>query len=125
VNVREVPRVATLDEYQAEAMRTAETDFAFVERGDRTDRLVLAALGMAGEAGELVELVKKHVFHGRPLERAAVVKELGDELWYLALAASAVGATLGEVAQTNVAKLRARYPDGFSPQASTERRDVR
>ena len=43
----------------------------------------------------------------------AVADELGDVLWYLAVAAKAAGLTLDEVAAKNVDKLRARYPEGF------------
>jgi NTP pyrophosphatase (non-canonical NTP hydrolase) len=107
----------TLDEYQALARRTL---------GVRTpeQQLANAALGLAGEAGEVAETIKKHLFHARPLDRDEVVKELGDCLWYVAAMATAIGASLDEVAATNIDKLRRRYPDGFSPEASARRADV-
>ncbi len=80
-------------------------------------------LGIAGEAGEVADMVKKHVGHGHPLDRDALVEELGDVLWYVAAIATLHGLTLGDVATTNVAKLRLRYPDGFSEAASLERKD--
>ena len=107
----------TLDEYQQLAARTI---------GIRTqaDQLSNMALGLAGEAGETADLLKKHLFHGKPLNADEVVKELGDVLWYVAGMATAVGVSLGDVAQRNVDKLRTRYPDGFSVEASAQRRDV-
>lgn len=107
----------TLDEYQALARRTM---------GDRPpeQQLANAALGLAGEAGEVADTLKKHLFHGRPLDREAVVKELGDCLWYVAAMATAIGASLDEVGATNIDKLRRRYPNGFSAEASLRRVDV-
>jgi len=108
----------TLDEYQELARRTIG--------GGRTheQQLANAALGLAGEAGEVADTLKKHLFHGRPLDRDAVVKELGDCLWYVAAMATAVGVSLDAVGAANIEKLRRRYPDGFSPEASLRRADT-
>lgn len=47
--------------------------------------------------------------------------ELGDGLWYLAVLAALNGHSLADVAETNVEKLRKRYPDGFSREQSINR----
>ncbi|MDQ5828208.1 MAG: nucleoside triphosphate pyrophosphohydrolase family protein, partial [Chloroflexota bacterium] len=86
-------------------------------------RLTMTALGLAGEAGECSEAIKKHVFHGHPLDRDAMRDELGDVLWYLAMLADACGLRLDDIAAHNVGKLRARYPAGFSPHASINREE--
>ena len=49
------------------------------------------------------------------------MKELGDVLWYVSQLAADIGVTLDEVAQKNVDKLKARYPEGFTEQASLNR----
>ena len=103
-----------LNDYQHLALRTARALSA-------DDRLMNATLGLAGEAGEFADSVKKIRFHGHAPNTDELIKELGDLLWYAALAADALGVPLAEVAERNVAKLRARYPDGFSEQASRER----
>jgi NTP pyrophosphatase (non-canonical NTP hydrolase) len=72
-----------------------------------------AALGLAGESGEVAELIKKELFQGRAYEPARMLEELGDVLWCLDCMAEVHGFTLEDVARANVAKLRARYPDGF------------
>lgn len=105
-----------LNDYQNEAMRTSP--------GNPGDRLTTFALGIAGEAGECADLVKKHIGHGHPLDRDKLVKELGDVLWYVAGLAHEVGASLEQVAQANVEKLRLRYPNGFTTADSLARRDV-
>ena len=107
----------TLDEYQQLAARTI---------GTRThaDQLSNMALGLAGEAGETADMLKKHLFHGKPLDADEVIKELGDVMWYVAGMATAIGASLDDVAQRNVDKLRKRYPDGFSAEASARRADI-
>ena len=104
----------TLDEYQALARRTL---------GDRPpdQQLANAALGLAGEAGEVADHIKKHLFHTFPLDQGEVVKELGDCLWYVAAMCTTLGISMDHVARTNVEKLRRRYPDGFSTEASRNR----
>ncbi len=79
------------------------------------DAAVNGALGLAGEVGEVVELIKKDRFHSRPLDRTKLCSELGDVLWYLTYLAASFGLTLEEIAGANRDKLRARYPDGFTP----------
>lgn len=90
---------------------------------DLTDRELLgnAAMGCAGEAGEVADLVKKHLYHGHPLDREALAKELGDVLWYVALGCTVMGVPMSEVAGMNIRKLSARYPEGFSCERSLHR----
>jgi len=102
----------TLDEYQRLALRTA---------GSRN--LACSALGLCGEAGEYAECIKHELFHKHPENHGKKLRELGDVLWYLAICAADNGMTLAEVAATNIEKLKARYPDGFSPDASMARAD--
>lgn len=104
----------TFDDYQQLAARTM---------GHRTpdDQLANMALGIAGEGGEVADTVKKHLFHAHPLDTAALAKELGDCLWYVAGAATALGLSLDEIAAGNIEKLRRRYPEGFSSERSLNR----
>ena len=108
----------TLDEYQKAAARTMNPAL------DRERRLMDAAAGLAEEAGEVLGLVRKAAYVGHPLERERVVKELGDALWCLAALATTLDVSLGEVAEANVAKLRARCPEGFTSEASLRRTDA-
>lgn len=104
------------NEYHKAAYRTLE--------GNPFEQwLSLGVIGLAGETGEVCEVVKKHLFHGATLDRAKLVKELGDVLWYLAAIASAENISLQEVAETNIAKLLARFPEGFTGTAAQAKAD--
>lgn len=99
--------------YREEVLRTAGSS-----------DLAMGALGLAGETGELVDIIKKHLYHGKALDRTDLVKELGDIRWYLEYLMIATGVTMEEVEATNVAKLRKRYPEGFSFKAAAEKADT-
>ena len=71
----------TPNEYQKLAMTTLNPALS------NEEVLCNGVMGLCGEAGEAIDLVKKHLYHGHPLDREALIKELGDIAWYLVLAA--------------------------------------
>ena len=83
--------------------------------------LLNGALGITGEAGEVADMIKKHVFHGHGLDMDALVKEIGDVCWYVALLCTAIGVDMASVMEKNIEKLKTRYPEGFSSEASINR----
>ena len=85
------------------------------------DVLLNAVMGLCGEAGEAIDLVKKQRFQGHPLDRDALIKELGDIAWYLAEAAQGLGVPLEEILRRNLDKLHRRYPQGFAAEQSMNR----
>lgn len=112
----------TLDQYPAEVRRTA----AHTDDQPLNQKLSLSGMGLAGEAGEVCDILKKVVHHDRPLDEAMrlnICREMGDVLWYLTYLAGVLGLTLDEVANANVEKLRARYPEGFTTEASIAKAD--
>lgn len=74
------------------------------------ERLMLAGMGLGGEAGEVCDEAKKVAFHGKDMDRGALIKEMGDVLWYYALMLDTNNITLDEVMEANVFKLCDRYP---------------
>lgn len=108
----------TLNAYQEQASFTAPSDLP------EYLRLATYALGIAGEAGEVADMIKKELGHGHETDRVKLAKELGDVLWYVAALARLYGWTLSEVGQMNIDKLRARYPGGFSSEASINRTEA-
>ena len=83
--------------------------------------LINGVMGLCGEAGEAIDLVKKHLHQGHALDRQALAKELGDIAWYLAETAYALEIPLEDILKANLTKLKERYPDGFSRDASINR----
>jgi NTP pyrophosphatase (non-canonical NTP hydrolase) len=110
-------REMTGNEYQAQALRSARLI------GKEEQTLLNGVMGLAGESGECVDLMKKHLFHGHPLDREHMLLELGDVAWYLALSAYALDCDLETVFQKNLEKLRKRYPDGFATERSLHREE--
>ena len=85
------------------------------------DVLINAVMGLCGESGEAIDLVKKHLHQGHALDKEKLAKELGDIAWYLAEAATALDLSLDDIFEQNIAKLKARYPEGFDSQRSINR----
>ncbi|MEO5904724.1 MAG: nucleoside triphosphate pyrophosphohydrolase family protein [Gemmatimonadaceae bacterium] len=112
--------LADFDTYQDLALRTASPE-SLTNPGAMLNN---AALGLAGESGEIADHVKKVMFHGHPLDHATcdkIAKEIGDILWYCAMAARAIDTGLGDIATMNIEKLKKRYPEGFSTEHSLNR----
>lgn len=82
-------------------------------------------LGLAGEVGEFLEIVKKETYQGHPESEDKKKLELGDVLRYLTGLCNIYGYSLEEIATLNIIKTNVRYPDGFSEEASINRRDVK
>ena len=107
----------TPNEYQKEALRTASG------MSKKYPRILNGLMGLNGEAGECIDILKKTEFQGHAFDPMKMVDELGDVLWYVAQLATGLGVTLEYVAQHNVDKLLARYPDGFDSEKSIHRKE--
>ncbi len=77
------------------------------------EQLGAQALGLMAEAGEVANAIKKHLYQNRPLNAEHILEECGDTLWSLANIIRMMGGNIETVMSANVAKLKARYPDGF------------
>lgn len=101
------------DEYQAKAKKY---DMGEPGGGLMTPAFMEKVLGLAGEAGEATDKVKKilrdHDGELTEKDRAGLLKELGDVLWYVASVARYLDEPLSEVAKGNLAKLESRYQRG-------------
>jgi len=97
--------------YEQEVLRTCSVE-------DQRERFLMGCLGLSGEVGEVTDHFKKHLFHGHILDREKVLLEIGDIIWYIVELISALESDFDTVLEKNVAKLRARYPDGFTQEQS-------
>lgn len=105
-----------MNEYQQLAQRTANTN-------KLSEKIENGLLGLFGEGVECADAWKKYLYQDHELDKAHMIEELGDVLWYCAELASGLGVTLEEVAQRNIDKLRKRYPEGFDPERSINREE--
>lgn len=113
----------TLDMYQHIAGKCA----LYPGQGT-TMGLMYVALKMNGEAGEFAEHVGKALRDDGLAERGlvdtrrvALIKEIGDELWYLAAACRELGITLSAAAVVNLKKLQHRTATGALRGSGDER----
>ena len=107
----------TINEYQQRAMASLNPEL----KG--RDVLINSVMGLCGESGEAIDIVKKWLAQGHELDRAHLVRELGDVAWYLAEAATALDVPLEDVLQANLDKLQKRFPEGFDTSASVHRNE--
>ena len=89
----------------------------------RKANILHMAVGIAGEAGELLDAIKKGVMYNKPFDEENILEELGDLEFYMEGLRQAFGITRSEVIEHNVAKLNARYKDGYSDKAAQIRAD--
>jgi NTP pyrophosphatase (non-canonical NTP hydrolase) len=106
-----------VNEYQQQALRTANITDPLMTK------LMVCGLGVSGEAGEITDYIKKVLFHGHSLDPIKLAKEIGDCLWYLSYLSDSIHINLETIMQMNIDKLKARYPDGFDPILSQNRKE--
>lgn len=75
------------------------------------ESLAIMGLGLAGEAGEVVEHIKKFIRDDH-IDRDALKKELGDQLYYWARICKQFDFEPTEVIRANVEKLTSRSERG-------------
>lgn len=97
------------------------------EKGANIERLMTAGVGMNAEGGEFLEIIKKIVYQGKewsPEVRFHLMRELGDQMWYVMQAIIALDTSMEEIIQMNIDKLSARYPGGQFDAYYSENREA-
>lgn len=102
-------------EYLKLVKKTESMDFVEIYKRMTVSTLRLdhAADGMCTEAGEFKDELKKFKFYGKEIDRINLIEELGDILWYIAIACDEIGVSLEEVMIRNINKLQERYAGKF------------
>lgn len=110
-----VKETRKINEYQELAMTTLNPELS------KKDVLINSVMGLCGESGEAIDIEKKWMAQGHELDKEHLAKELGDIAWYLAETATALDIPLENILQSNIDKLKKRYPEGFETQRSLAR----
>ena len=69
-----------MKEYQQQALQT------LAEVASPYEGLQHAGFGMMTEVGEILDTYKRHRFYKVPLDKKNLIEEVGDVLWYIAIA---------------------------------------
>ena len=117
-----------LEAYTEGAIRTDLSPEQYEAAGDRIKsiiRLEHAGHGITTETGELMDTFKRFVYYGKPIDPVNVKEETGDLFWYLAILMDELDLRYGiksqEILDTNIAKLKARFPQKFDESAALNR----
>src|SRR3954468_12394047 len=101
-------RPMTIDEYAAWAASVAKVD-----EHPSNERLSYLGLGLAGESGEVAEHIKK-LLRDDWLDKAGLVEELGDVIYYWACLCAATGQQASEMLKAGAPKTKRGVSGGGS-----------
>ena len=104
-----------ISKYQAEASRTMSQC-----ENPLIDSLHMI-LGMQTEVAEIADVYKKHIASRKELDLVNIKEELGDTMFYIANMCNLHGWDLRDILQTNIDKLKTRYPDKFTNELAINR----
>jgi NTP pyrophosphatase (non-canonical NTP hydrolase) len=101
----------------------------YMEEASRTDAPLKSlwrhdihmTLGMVTEAGELADIFKKNLAYDKDIDWVNVREEIGDLMWYISNFCKAHNYNLEDILETNIAKLKVRYPEKFTEEKANNR----
>ena len=104
-----------IDEYSEQAISTLLSGHAIA---DMDATLISQVFGLVGESGEVAEKFKKLIRDKQGQitdeDKAEILKELGDILWYINSVSCLLGSSLDEVANKNLDKVLSRKARGVT-----------
>ena len=109
-------KIMDFNTYQRLARRTQNV------RLSPNERLEHALFGLAAETGEIHSIFQK-IHQGHAIQMSDLIGEMGDLMWFVSELADVHHMTLDEIAESNINKLRKRYPDGFDAEHSLHREE--
>lgn len=101
--------------YQKEAFKTN------ANLGDKDLDNYHMIFGMFTEVAELADVFKKNMAYGKPIDWVNVKEEIFDLAWYIAGFCEFNDIDFEKGLDTNIKKLRARYPERFSKEKAIKR----
>lgn len=110
------------NEYVKSVLKTESFDWDKINvRLLEQARAIHALLGINTEQAELSDMIKKYIFYGKPFDMVNLKEEIGDKLWYLAVLCDEFSLDLGDIMETNIAKLKKRYGEKFTEEKAINR----
>ena len=103
-----------IEQYMIEAQRTCP------DLGDFNNQLHMV-IGASTETGELLDAYKKNFAYGKPLDIVNVKEEIFDIFWYLINLCRMLDIDPEKGMDTNINKLRSRYPEKFTQTNAIDR----
>lgn len=97
-----------------------ESERTLIDKGHDLN-LLHAAMGISTESGELMDAFKRKIFYGKDLDVVNVKEEIGDLMWYVAILLRELDLDFEDLLQTNIDKLKARYPEKFTEENALNR----
>lgn len=99
-----------IKDYQENSKRTN----AILDSNYQDMTAIHMVMGMTTEVGEITDVYKKNLAYGKPVDLVNVREEIGDLMWYISQLCNYYGWDLEEILQTNIDKLRSRFPNKFN-----------
>lgn len=102
----------------SEFVKSMEQDYSSIDKfllNPKNKSLLYGYIGLTTEAGEIGDILKKYIFRpeGHHPTDTEFLEECGDSLFFLTLLLATKGCTLEDAIESNIAKLKTRYPNGF------------
>lgn len=107
----------SMDKYIKDSARTLSSEYLAINgrmSSEESIDLLHAAMGLSTESNEILDHLKKVFFYGKLLDKVNLAEEVGDILWYCSIMCRRLGLSFEQIAETNIKKLQARYPEKFT-----------
>ena len=105
----------TIEKYQELSKRTN------VDLGSLLNNNLHMIMGISTESGEIVDVFKKHLAYSKEIDYINIKEEIGDLMFYIVNMCNMNGWDLRDIMQTNIDKLKTRYPEKFTEEEALNR----
>jgi NTP pyrophosphatase (non-canonical NTP hydrolase) len=111
-----------MDNFIQDSLRTESSQFNdLIDNSGKVyslNRLIHAQMGMQTETAEFTDALKKSLFYSKSLDVVNLKEELGDLMWYMAIAMDELGTDFQAESARVIKKLKTRYHDKFTSECA-------
>lgn len=104
-----------IQEYQEKSSRTLS-----ILDSNISDNIHMS-LGLITESAEIADVFKKKLAYNKEIDWINIKEEVGDLMFYIANICNINGWDLRDILDTNIAKLKVRYPDKYTDDKAINR----